>query len=290
MRYLSPLRYPGGKARLAPYIARIIEAQPIRPRLYAEPFAGGAGVALRLLVDEHVDRVYINDLSPAIAAFWRAVFFRSEDLADKIEQATVTMDVWYEQRRIYENPCGFGDLDLAYATFFLNRANRSGILTARPIGGLSQSGEWKIDARFNREDLARRVRFIGKYRERVIPSQLDARDFLRQLSRFGQEAFVYCDPPYLTQGDELYMDVLTSQDHNDLAVVLDSATFPWLVTYDAHRSVTEELYPSYRTVEFSIKHTAQKQHIGAEYAVFSRGLVVPEIDLLARANSRWMTV
>uniref|UniRef100_UPI00404B41F4 DNA adenine methylase n=1 Tax=Brachybacterium sp. GPGPB12 TaxID=3023517 RepID=UPI00404B41F4 len=68
MRYLSPLRYPGGKARLAPYLARLITAQDPEPRQYAEPFAGGAGAALHLLHDGVVDRIHLNDLNPGIAS------------------------------------------------------------------------------------------------------------------------------------------------------------------------------------------------------------------------------
>jgi DNA adenine methylase len=290
VRYISPLRYPGGKGRLAPYIARLIDTQPTRPRYYAEPFAGGAAAALRLLMDEHVERIYINDLSPAIAAFWRCVFFQTEDLANKIENAEVTVDAWHEARRVYADPVGHSDLDLGFATFLLNRCNRSGILTARPIGGLDQRGYWKIDARFNREDLARRVRFLGQYRMRVSVTQKDAREFIRDIMPMDENVFVYVDPPYLVQGADLYLDSLTLQDHVDLASLLLSCRFPWLLTYDAREPVTQELYVGLRTVEFNIAHTAQVQHVGLEYAVFGPGLVVPDLNILPGACARWVAV
>jgi DNA adenine methylase len=288
MRYLSPLRYPGGKGRMAPYIARLLASQDPRPRAYAEPFAGGAGAALRLLVDEEVSTIYINDLSPGIAAFWRCVFEHTDALTARIMEAPVDVDAWHTARAIYEQPQGHSDLALGFATFFLNRCNRSGILGARPIGGLDQTGRWKIDARFNRDNLADRVRLLGGYRGRVHVSQLDARDFLRTLEAQGTDVLVYVDPPYLVQGEDLYLDSLRPEDHAELAGLLRASGLPWFLTYDVHEQITTGLYGGLRTAEFDIAHTAQKQHIGAEYAVFSDALTVPGIDLMRSGASRWI--
>lgn len=137
VRYLSPLRYPGGKGRLAKFTAGLIERQTPRPSRYIEPFAGGAGVGLRLLVDEHVDDIVINDLNPGIAAFWRAVFERPEELLAKLESCRVDVEEWRCQRQIYlEAP--EDDVELGFALFFLNRTNRSGILDARPMAAMSR--------------------------------------------------------------------------------------------------------------------------------------------------------
>jgi DNA adenine methylase len=285
---LSPLRYPGGKGRLAPYIARLLVAQEIRPRSYAEPFAGGAGSALRLLVDEHVRSIHINDLNPGIAAFWRCVFYNTEAFAEEIETHDVSIDAWRQARAIYEGPDSNSDLDLGFATFFLNRCNRSGILNARPIGGLEQGGSWKIDARFNRNSLAERVRFLGQYRRRVTVTQRDGRDFIRELAPLQEDVLVYVDPPYLVQGGALYLDYLTVDDHVELAGLLRACEFPWLLTYDVHESVTRDLYQGLRTAEFDIAHTAQVQHVGSEYVVFGPHLVVPSLDVLRGADARWI--
>ncbi|MQA82636.1 MAG: DNA adenine methylase [Streptosporangiales bacterium] len=289
MRYLSPLRYPGGKGRLAPFVADLIRSQSRRPAEYAEPFAGGAGAALRLLVDEHVRRVHINDLNPGIAAFWRCVFFDTELFAKWIECKEVTLDAWHEHRATYESPHGKSDIEIGFAAFFLNRCNRSGILNARPIGGLEQEGRWKIDARFNRENLAHRVRSLGQYHRRVRVTQLDARDFLDSLDASIEEVLVYVDPPYLVQGDALYMDSLSEEDHAALASQLRRSNLQWFLTYDAHERVTSELYSGLRTVQFNIAHTAQVQHVGSEYAVFGDSLTIPAVDLVPRGQTRWIT-
>lgn len=288
-RYLSPLRYPGGKARVAPYLAALIRAQSTRPSIYAEPFAGGAGAALRLLVDETVRSVRINDLSPGVAAFWRCVFHHTEQFAGLIEQATVDLDHWHQARHIFETPSDRDDLQLGFATFFLNRCNRSGILTARPIGGLNQTGKWKIDARFNKPDLAERVRRLGQYRRRVKVTQLDGREFMSEIESLGSQVFAYIDPPYIVQGEDLYLDSLSYDDHRLLADHLRDCPTPWMLTYDVSERVTEELYAGLRTARFDIAHTAQRQHIGSELVVFSPHLDVGSIQMLRGANASWVS-
>jgi len=289
-RYLSPLRYPGGKGRLAPYLRRLIEAQRPMPLCYAEPFAGGAGAALTLLAAGVVDDILINDLNPGIAALWRSIFTDSEAFATRIEAEQPSLDGWHEQRAIYDDPAGRDDFQLGYATFFLNRCNRSGILTARPIGGLQQDGPWKIDARFNRVDLAARIRYLGNFRHRVTVSQLDATEFIAVLGDRSDEILAYVDPPYLTQGDQLYLDRLTREDHATLASCLLSSPLRWFMTYDCDARITDELYPGLRCAIFDIKHTAQVQHVGSEYAVYSENLRVPGLGLLPNDLAEWLVV
>lgn len=285
-RYISPLRYPGGKARLAPFVADLIKRQHPRPTAYAEPFAGGAGAALHLLVAEEVDTIFINDLNPGIAAFWRAVVDRPAEMCEKVLTTPVNLEIWHEARATYESAQG-DDVTLGFATFFLNRCNRSGILGARPIGGLDQAGPWKIDARYNREALARRIEVIGGYGARISVSQLDARDFLASLetSQVARDLLVYVDPPYLGQGDDLYLDSLSTDDHQQLAQQLRQSDLRWFLTYDADPRIPDQLYPGLPCVEFDIAHTAQIQHIGTEYAVFSRNLTNIPGRLMRRGES-----
>ena len=289
-RYLSPLRYPGGKARLAPYLASLLRQQRPRPTAYAEPFAGGAGAALRLLVDEHVDTIHINDLNPGIAAFWRAVTNHPAEFEERVRTAIVNLDTWQEAVATYNNSNTPDDLTLGFATFLLNRCNRSGILDARPIGGLDQTGTWKIDARYNHDSLAQRVRLIGQYASRIRVTQLDAREFITQLENSASvdRTFMYVDPPYLAQGEHLYMDSLTIDDHRDLAQQLRDTTVKWFLTYDADPRITDELYSGLRCKEFDIAHTAQRQHIGTEYAVYSDTAAISGERLMRLGTSRWV--
>ena len=274
--FVSPLRYPGGKGVLAPFLGQLILSQQPPPQIYVEPFAGGAGAAVRLLVDEYVERIILNDLDAGISAFWRAVFHRTEEFARRIESCRVTIPAWRRHRRVYERGSD-DDLELGFSTFFLNRTNRSGIVRARPIGGMEQSGQWKIDARFNRKELAARVRRLGEYRNRVTVCEIDGVDFLR--NHLGDPSvFAYIDPPYIEKARGLYLDTLAWTDHERLAEVLREAEGRWLLTYDHDERVADDLYVGSRCIGFDIAHTAAHQYVGQEYAVFSDSLRITSFN------------
>jgi DNA adenine methylase len=287
MRYISPLRYPGGKAKLGPYFARIIADQSARIRTYAEPYAGGAGAGLYLLVAGQIDRLLINDLNPGIAAFWRSSLGQTSAFVESIEKSDVSLDAWHYHRSVYLSPEGRSDLELGFSTFFMNRCNRSGILTARPIGGLDQLGKWKIDARFNRSNLARRVRLLGNLASKISVTQKPALEFLSSVVRRRNPVLLYVDPPYLGKGDDLYMSDNSWSDQEQLAVSLKRIRHPWILTYDFDPHI-RTIYPATRCLEYSISHTAQKQRVGQEFMLFSDGLQVEDMAVAAGRRGTWV--
>lgn len=274
-RYLSPLRYPGGKARLAPYLARVLATQSRNIDTYCEPYAGGAGAGLQLLSDGHVSKLIINDLNPGIAAFWRSTFFNTHALVKMVADCAVDIKNWHRQRAIYLAPDDHDDLALGFATFFLNRTNRSGILNARPIGGLEQTGHWLIDARFNKADLMQRLEKLGELASQVNVREERAIELIRTLNRRKNPVLLYVDPPYVVPGEELYMTDHSWREHQQLAQVLTRSSHPWILTYDADDR-TRALYQDFRCLSFGISHTAQVQKVGREFMFFSRGLRVPD--------------
>ncbi|GAB76998.1 DNA adenine methylase [Austwickia chelonae] len=288
MRYLSPLRYPGGKARLAPYLRRLIEAQKPRPHRYAEPFAGGGGAALHLLRDRTVEAVHLNDLNPGIAAFWRASLDYPNHFCRMIQSIPLTIDEWFTQRDIYAHPANHGDVELGFATFYLNRTNRSGILDARPIGGFDQTGRWKIDARFNRDGLCTRIQTVADMRHRIHVTEMEGLDFLATLQDIADDVFVYADPPYLVQGDGLYLHAFDAEDHVALARQLTDAKFPWILTYDDDPRITQRLYAGGRCATFDIAHTAHRQHVGKEAVIYSAKLDVPDLGITRGRVATWI--
>lgn len=287
MRYLSPLRYPGGKARLAPYLERLIRAQAPQPTQYAEPFAGGAGAALHLLHSGVVDQIHLNDLNPGIAAFWRASLDFPNQFCRRIRDVPLTLEEWRKQAEIYTSPSGRDDFELGFATFYLNRTNRSGILDAGPIGGFEQLGKWKIDARFNREGLVARIQAIADMRHKIYVTESDALDFLRSIQHISTDVFVYADPPYLVQGEGLYLHAFDAEAHLELANVLSEAEFPWILTYDDDPRITNLLYSGGRCAIFDISHTAHRQHVGTESVIYSERLIVPDMEITAGRVARW---
>jgi DNA adenine methylase len=264
-----------------------MDAQRPRPRVYVEPFAGGAGAALRLLYEEQVDRIVLNDLNPGIAAFWRAVFYHTAELVERVHTCELSIDAWHGYRQQYRSGEGL-DVELGFATLYLNRTNRSGILEAGPIGGLQQAGRWKLDVRFNRQDLATRIKLLGAYRDRVEVHQQDALELLAALDT--RDALLYVDPPYLLQGDELYMNTLDWTDHQRLGELLRRKHRRWMLTYDVDPRVPDVLYKRLRCAQFSIKHTAALQQLGTEYAVFSDSLRVKTLDRLSKGPVSWVNV
>jgi len=287
MRFISPLRYPGGKGKLGAYFARILAAQSVAVSAYAEPYAGGAGAGLHLLTEGYIDRLYINDLNPGIAAFWRAITQHPESFVARIQDAELDIVSWREHRRVYQTPQGRTDIELGFSTFYLNRCNRSGILGARPIGGLGQTGKWKIDARFNRSDLVARIALISTYSRNIKVSQEPALEFLAKVGKRKTPTLIYVDPPYLVQGEELYLSMHSWADHEKLAIALGKTRHPWILTYDTDDRV-RKLYSYSRCLNYSISHTAHAQKVGREYMLFSRGLRVMDETVVSNRSGTWV--
>lgn len=162
---LSPLRYPGGKRRLAPFIAGVLSESGRRPVLTVEPFAGGASVSLYLLQRGLTETIGIADIDPFVASFWKTVFYDTEWLIAEIESIPITLEKWEEFKA--GNPQS--TRDQAIACLFLNRTSFSGIIarSSGPLGGKAQQSRYKLGCRFPRESLQRRVRDLSQMRKRV---------------------------------------------------------------------------------------------------------------------------
>ena len=276
----SPLRYPGGKTTLGHFLGEVITLNGIQDCVYAEPFAGGAGAALSLLYSEHVSRILINDADPCVFAFWDSVLNQPGRFLSLLAETPLTIDEWRRQRNIYRTPKRHSRLRLGFATFFLNRCNRSGIImNAGPIGGIAQKGKWKIGARFNRQELRRRIEKILAYRERIEVSNQDAIDFLRNdispLARKGP-VFVYLDPPYYAKGQLLYLNAYEHDDHVRLAkFIRERGEFKWIVSYDNVVKINK-IYHGCRRVSFDLAHTAYMRRNGKEILIHDDSLSIPD--------------
>src|SRR5882762_4944322 len=94
----TPLRYPGGKTQLSPFVIDLLKANDLFYGHYVEPFAGGAGIAWRLLLNNYVTHIHINDIDPAIHAFWHCALNRTDELCEKIQATKVTVTGWRRQK------------------------------------------------------------------------------------------------------------------------------------------------------------------------------------------------
>jgi DNA adenine methylase len=272
--YPSPLRYPGGKGKLANYIKLVMLTNDLVGSEYVEPYAGGAAVALSLLFEEYADHVHINDVNRSVAAFWRAVLTRTDELCARIETVKLDVREWDRQREIQKQDCA-DDLDLAFSTFFMNRTNRSGIISGGIIGGRDQSGAWQIDARWRPEDLVDRIQKIGRFRDRITVTELDAETYLQHVLPTLARPFVYLDPPYYGKGRRLYEDFYEHHDHARIAELVLGLQQPWIVSYDATAEI-DALYKPVERVNYELNYTARHRFVGSEVMFFSRDLAIPE--------------
>jgi DNA adenine methylase len=288
MRYISPLRYPGGKAPLAGFLEDLLDLNGLRCDEYFEPYAGGAGAALELLQRNAVKKIHINDADIRIYAFWEAVCTAAERFVDDIFGVPLNMDEWFRQREICRNPNAFGLYDIGFSTFYMNRCNRSGILLrSGPIGGLKQNGKWKLDVRFNRAALAERVLKISASKDRINIYHTDAVRFLKKHLPKGkarERVFVYLDPPYVQQAERLYMNVYTTKDHESISkYLLRQRQLHWLLSYD-DVDLIRRLYSKLDIFHLPVRYSLQAKRTARELLVASNGMIIPVAADTATGN------
>ncbi len=277
MPFLSPLRYPGGKRRLVNFMKAIIQDNNLLGCEYVEPYAGGASVGLALLMDGYVSRIHINDVDRAVYAFWYSVLHKTEELSQLIRETPVTMKEWYRQRKIQERKKSVSLVELGFSTFFLNRTNRSGIISGGVIGGKEQNGNWKLDCRFNKFDLVKRIRKISEYKRSISLYNMDASAFVQiELQKLKSNSLVYLDPPYYVKGQQmLYVNYYGPDDHRTIANLIGDMNQHWIISYDDVPEV-RSLYKKYRSIAYKLHYTAQVKYRGKEILFFCRGLRIPK--------------
>ena len=270
-RYVSPLRYPGGKARVTNFLKLLILENDLVGVRYVEPYAGGASVALTLLFEDYVSTITINDLNPGVHAFWRSVLTDTDEFCRLVTKTPLTVREWRRQRETAFNPDA-GGLERGFATFFLNRTNRSGIIGGGSvIGGLNQSGPWKIDARFPRDELVRRVRKIARFRSRITLLCADTLDLLRSSQDDGS-SFYFLDPPYYVKGERLYDNFYNHKDHVKIRDAVMMLKSPWVVSYDDAPPILH-MYRDSHSLRYSASYSAHTRQSGSEVMFFHSGLI-----------------
>jgi len=243
---------------------------------YGEAYAGGAGAALSLLFGGHAKRIFINDADPAIAAMWHAAVNHSDDFAQRIARVDLTVDEWRRQKNIYLAKDTTDTMTLGFSAFYLNRVNHSGVIkNAGPIGGMDQKGTWKIDARFNRNNLIERISRIGRYASKIVVTNMDALIYLDTVMR-SEKVFVYLDPPYFVKGKELYLNHYRPEDHRTVAEYVQNwSAGKWIISYDDVPEI-RALYRKRRKMKFELLYSVTKRKAGKEILVLADTLVVPK--------------
>ena len=275
MSSFSPLRYPGGKAKIASLVSAIIRENGLHCQTYLEPFAGGAGVALHLLLNREVERIVINDVDKAVYSFWKAILEETNRFVEQIRTTPVTIQEWKKQREIYFSGKKYS-FELGFAMFFLNRTNHSGILTGGPIGGYEQKGSWTLDCRFNRECLIEKILRIATFRKDIKVYNQDIFTFAgRYMRKYTDNAFVYFDPPYYHKSPRLYKNSFTHDDHVELCrLITEDVRIPWIATYDNTKEISD-IYRNIASRNIDVFYSAGSNCIGKEILFYQPSLVIP---------------
>lgn len=279
----SPLRYPGGKVKLYSFFVDLISRNSLFDCTYREPYAGGAGLALKLLAHGFVSRIEINDIDPAIAAFWRSVVHEPDRFCDMIYSVELSVTEWRSQRQIYASGGQGDEFALGFAAYYLNRTSRSGIIEGSgPIGGYEQKSRWGIDARFNRSTQISQVMEISRFAHLITISQIDAIEFVRD--RVAEDnSLIYLDPPYYVKGKNLYKNFYQHSDHAAIATLLEEHRHAnWVLSYD-HVPEIIDLYQNFVPLVYDLQYSAGQVGLGKEVIYGGESIVLPESDRFRRA-------
>lgn len=277
-RLFSPLRYPGGKASFAEFIAQTMVANDLDGGHYLEPYAGGAGVALDLLFRGQASHIHINDADPAVYAFWVSVVQHSDELLSLLESTPITIEEWFKWRTVLRATQHANVVEKGFATLFMNRTNRSGILKAGVIGGKDQAGTYKLDARFNKSMVAARIYEVAKRADSISVYCEDSLQILNRCAEFlPRKSLIYLDPPYYIKGKGLYRNYYEHDDHVAIANTIQRRDFkwPWVVSYDNTQEICS-MYELSRSLSYGLNYTAQRRYVGNEVMFFSRKISIPE--------------
>lgn len=282
MDFYSPLRYPGGKGKVSEYFKQIIKDNLLYDGIYVEPYAGGASVALSLLFNEYVSKIVINDIDKSIYGFWHSVLNKTDELCKLIKDTPLNIKCWDAQREIQKTKQRHSLLTVGFSTFYLNRTNRSGILNAGVIGGRDQTGNWKMDARYNRADLIKRIERAALYKNKIELHNSDAVFLIKDLRKtLPAKSLFYCDPPYYVKGEALYLNFYNHDDHKAIAAEISNVKKQrWIVTYDNVKPI-RSLYSEFRKRKYSLNYSAASPSKGEEVMIFSDNLAVTSSPMRA---------
>ena len=280
----SPLRYPGGKSKLYNLIEDVVCHYADFVTTYVEPFAGGASVALGLLLNQKVNKIIINDINIGVYSFWRSVCQDTEDLLRLITDTDVNIDNFNKQKLIYRNESQYSP-ELGFATFFLNRTCYSGILNAGPIGGYHQTGKYLLDARYKKKSLIDKIEKIARFASNIEVYNLDILDFVKLVIADKKDVFTYFDPPYYVKGKELYTNFLNHDDHKKICDSISKLKTPWLLSYD-NIGYISDIYRDFPQFEFNMSYTinSKKNRIGTELLIINDTEVIDTINQIICAN------
>lgn len=274
MHTISPLRYPGGKNKMLPYIRNIIKNNDFNNH-YFEPYGGGASIALGLLFNSDMKHVHINEYDADLYNFWYSVLNHTDDLINKINSTEINVEQYYKQKEIL-NSDNSNILDSGFSALFINRTSFSGILKAGMLGGKYQNGSTKVYSRFNKNDIIKKIKLISEKKNHISLYNNDAVELLKNANDvFPKDTFIYLDPPYFDKGKSLYRKYYELNDHLKLSKCLQSIDFgfSWLLSYDNVDEI-KNMYSGRNISYYDLNYSIKTKYTGKEIVIYSNNIII----------------
>ena len=172
----------------------------------------------------------------------------------------------------------YSELEHGFAAFFLNRTNRSGILKGGVIGGKEQAGIYKLDARFKKDKLARRIEKIATYSSQIHIHNKDALVLLNSVdSIMPTRSLIYLDPPYYVKGQGLYRNFYNHDDHISIQKQLSTVKQFWLASYDNCPEICD-IYQDYKQDLYTLSYSAYHKRKASEVVIYDQKLLIPSTN------------
>lgn len=221
--FKSPLRYPGGKSRVAKKISNLI------PEFdeYREPFLGGGSVFI-YQKQLFPDRIFwINDVYFELFNFWK---ISQKDIVSLVEKVLHLKAKFQNGKDLHRylnfNQSKFTNLEKAASFFIFNRITFSGTTLS---GGYSESA---FLGRFTKSSIER----LKPLDTILEDAQITNFDYKNLVNRSGKNVFIYLDPPYFSAKEsKLYGkrgNLHSNFDHKEFAKVMKGCKHKWLITLD----------------------------------------------------------
>jgi len=282
MPIYSPLRYPGSKRKLFNYLKRVLAHNNLEPQILVEPFVGGGSISLNFLSLNKKNKVVIGDSDELVYSFWKTLFTEPAYLINFVRKVKVNLKTFEKYRHIASHTSEFSRKRLAAACLFLNRTSFSGILndSAGPIGGREQKSIYKIDCRFGRKNLIRKIRTISAFKNRVVVLPHTWEETLNYVD--GKDEYknanllFYFDPPFYKKADQLYRHYFDDANHKDLRDKLMSIKQPWILSYDREKEI-QNLYSTFTRINVSMPYSINSPAKRLEKELIITPLKLPKI-------------
>jgi len=247
---MSFFRYPGGKSKLKKEITeQIILQNGSRINQYREPFWGGGSIGIALVLGNvDINSMWINDKDIGIASLWTSVIQYSEEFEELIQGFEPSVDKFYQFKKyllgLQEMPSEKEDIVSAgFKKLAIHQMSYSGLGTksGSPLGGAEQESAYKIDCRWSPTAICKKINKIY-YKLSSIEIHNNCctnLSFEEVLADETQPSFLYLDPPYYEQGNNLYQCGFTEENHILLADMLKETMHDWVLSYDDCSEIRE---------------------------------------------------